>query len=61
MFKRLLARLRKGDKYAGLKAIPPKTTPDPDTAQRLAEARNKYANTGWLLSDRGRRWYRESR
>lgn len=60
MLKKWLARLRKGDKYAGLTPISPKATPDPETAQRLSETQTKYANTGWLTTDRGRRWNRSS-
>jgi len=60
MLKKLLSRLLKRGKHAKLTPTP-KLTPDPETARRLSEEQQKYADTGWLTKDPGRRYNSQSR
>ncbi len=60
MLKKWLSRLLKRGKHADLTPSP-KLTPDPETARRLSEAQQKYADTGWLTKDQGRPYKSQSR
>ncbi len=55
MLRRLRRLFKKAGKYT---AVSPKVTPAPEVAAKLLEAQSKYANTGWLVQDHNRPWFK---
>lgn len=59
-FLRKVFRSLKRAEVAGL-PLSSRLTPDPETARRLAATQDMYANTGWLVKDPNRPYYKQPR